>query len=330
MKLSFVIPIYNVEKYLAECVDSILPYLDDQCEVILVDDGAKDSSPGICDRYKDTNSRVVVIHKENGGLASARNAGLKQCRGDYVAFIDADDRVAPGSIVEILKWIDEGGADICFMQAEKFYPTGERIDLGDCIHREGIDGKDKDTILNYIATRPKFPGSSCTKIYRRSFLEKNDLHFPYENIQSEDLGFVRDSIMKAESYDALDCPFYEYRQQRQGSITNTVSERSIKGLLTFIEETIEAYSKNKSPQGIHDKYALSFAAYEYGVLLLNYSGLKSMSDDLKKRVRAAKWILNYSISGKEKTIKSMVSLLGVGCASKVLSSMYRLKKRLKG
>ncbi len=327
IKLSFIIPIYNVEKYLNECIESILPYIDEHCEVILVDDGSTDSSSQICDEYNEKSDRIVVVHKTNGGLASARNAGLEVCTGEYVAFVDSDDRLHSEGIVAALKWIDNGGADLCFMQAEKFYSNGTIENLGDCISESGIRGKSKEEILSYISSRPKFPGSSCTKIYRRSFLKDNDIHFPYENIQSEDLGFVRDCIIKAETYGALDVPYYEYRQQRQESITSTVSVRGINGVLRFVEETIELYSKDKKPNEPYGKYAMSFGTYEYLVLLVNYAKTKDIEPTLRERIKSDKWILNYASSRRSKILGFMVGCLGIDLGAKLLLCIYKAKSK---
>ncbi len=101
------------------------------------------------------------------------------------------------------------------MQAIKFYPDGKTEPLGDGITRSGIRNKTKAQLVEYIASRPKFSGSSCTKIYLRDFLIKNNIYFPKDRRQSEDLGFVRDCIMLAERYAVLDSPYYEYRQGRE-------------------------------------------------------------------------------------------------------------------
>ncbi len=324
--LSIIVPVYNVESYLQECIDSISSQINDFCEIILVDDGSTDNSGFLCDAIKEKDNNIVVIHKENGGLASARNTGLELARGGYVVFIDSDDRIAADCIKNILEWIDLGGADVCFMQAVKFWEDGTKYDLGDCISREFIKGKSKQEVLKYISTRPKFPGSSCTKIYRKSFLNEHGLRFPLENIQSEDLGFVRDCIMKANSFDCLDIPYYEYRQNRLGSITNTVSRRGIDGLLIFIEDTINGYSINKEPIEPYGKYALSFAAYEYGVLMLNCVNQSIYGDDTLKKINMYKWVLNYSVSNKQKVVKMIVKLFGVKVGSKIIQTLYKIRK----
>lgn len=93
--ISIIVPVYNVESYLEQCIDSILAQSYKNLEIILVDDGSTDRSGDICDRYAEKDSRIHVVHKANGGLSSARNAGLKICHGDYLGFVDSDDYIDP-------------------------------------------------------------------------------------------------------------------------------------------------------------------------------------------------------------------------------------------
>lgn len=93
--LSVIVPVYNVEKYLARCIDSILKQSYSDLEIILVDDGSTDNSGKICDQYREIDDRIVVIHKQNGGLSDARNVGMKKANGQYLAFVDSDDFIHP-------------------------------------------------------------------------------------------------------------------------------------------------------------------------------------------------------------------------------------------
>ena len=110
--ISVIIPVYKVEKYLEECVDSIISQTYENLEIILVDDGSPDKCPDLCDRYKETDGRIKVIHKENGGLSSARNAGIDICSGEYIAFIDSDDRIAEDYMEKLCSAIETENADI--------------------------------------------------------------------------------------------------------------------------------------------------------------------------------------------------------------------------
>ena len=109
--ISVIVPVYNVEKYINRCIDSILSQTYGYLEIILVDDGSKDSSGIICDAYKKIDSRIKVIHKENGGLSSSRNIGLDLCKGDYICFIDSDDWIAADTIEHLLLMITKYDGD---------------------------------------------------------------------------------------------------------------------------------------------------------------------------------------------------------------------------
>lgn len=321
IKLSFVIPVYNVEQYLEQCVESIISQNNTEIELILVDDGSTDSSGKICDELSVKYPCIEVIHKANGGLASARNAGLEKVQGKYVAFVDSDDYIAGDCMDLILKWIDNEGTDICFLNATKFYPDGKIEDLGDAISRSRILGISRIKVLRYLSSRPKFPGSACTKIYRYSFLKENNLEFPRDGRLSEDLGFTRDCIWCAKSFDALDVPYYFYRQNRQGSITNTVSDRTIDGLLKFINESISLLTKNKAPLNISSKYVMSFVAYEYLILIFNYSRTKS--DYYLEEILEKQWVLKYGRTLKILVIRMLISLLGIGNVFKLLKTIKK-------
>ena len=110
--ISFIVPIYNVERYLQKCVDSILAQSYSNIEVVLVDDGSTDESVAICDSYANRDKRVQVIHKENGGASSARNEGLSFAHGSYIAFIDSDDYVSPSMAEKLLDAISKTDSDL--------------------------------------------------------------------------------------------------------------------------------------------------------------------------------------------------------------------------
>ncbi len=121
--ISIIVPVYKVEPFLSRCVDSIIGQTFSNFELILVDDGSPDRCGEICDRYGTMDSRIQVIHKENGGLSDARNAGLEAARGDYICFVDSDDWVSPQYLEILLENLQEADADIC--ECEVYYTFGE-------------------------------------------------------------------------------------------------------------------------------------------------------------------------------------------------------------
>lgn len=111
-KVSIIVPIYNMEKYLGRCIDSILVQTHTNIEVILVDDGSTDSSPQVCDDYAKRDPRIKVIHKSNGGLSSARNAGLDIATGDYIGFVDSDDYISTDMYKVLAERLDNSDCEI--------------------------------------------------------------------------------------------------------------------------------------------------------------------------------------------------------------------------
>lgn len=168
--ISIIIPVYNVEKYLERCVESVFAQTYSAYELILVDDGSTDGSGKICDRLAKRDDRVRVIHKENGGLSSARNTGLKMSRGEYITFIDSDDVVHPCYLECLLKAGKH--ADISMGKLERF--SGETVSFADIDQNEepdlitgqetlGCFFEQKAEVANYV--------SACCKLYKRELFD---------------------------------------------------------------------------------------------------------------------------------------------------------------
>lgn len=323
MELSVIIPIYKTEEFLTECVDSILDKADEDVEVVLVDDGSPDGCPEICDRYADRDPRVRVVHKENGGLSSARNAGLAVAKGRYVTFVDSDDQIFPDSLPEILTWIRTAGADMCFLRACKLFADGTMRDLGENIDGSQLRAKSREEAIRHLASRSKYPGSAWAKVFRRDFLIENNLHFPYDRRYSEDLGFIRDCVLRAESFDALDVPYYQYRQGRTGSITQQIKAKNFNDLLQFITESAEKLTENRKAKDPVNGLIMSFVAYEYSILLYGYTRIPK--EDKKAALAAMKpyaWTLRYAVTKKGRLVFLACRLLGVRFAA-FLMKQYR-------
>ena len=318
-KLSFILPIYKVEAYLPQCVDSILAQAGEDCEIILVDDGSPDGCGAICDRYAQTSPLVKVIHKPNGGLSDARNAGMTLAEGRYVLFVDSDDYLEPGSVGKILDWIDSTDADIAFLRSRKVYPDGTWEDLGENLIREEILGKSREEVLEFLTKCPKFPASAWGKIYRRAFLTEHDFHFPYDRRLSEDLMYSLDLFLTAEKFDYLDFPYYCYRQNRAGSICNTVNGRYYFDTFLFVMDSAARFARNRQAKDSLSALALSFAAYEYAILvwqMLDLSGEER--EKALAMLKEYRWVLTYGRSAKTRLVNLVVSVLGLKGAARLL------------
>lgn len=323
VSLSFIVPVYNVEKYLQKCINSILSQISNSDELILVDDGSLDNSPKICDEVAKSFENVVVIHKANGGLSSARNKGLEIAKSEYIAFVDSDDWINENSVNKLKPVIEAFKPDICFMQADKVFESGKKVPLGDCIRSKEINGKNRKEVLNYLASRPKYPGSSCTKVFSRTFLIENNLSFPSDGRISEDLGFVRDCILKASQFAATDFPYYNYRQARKGSITSLISSRRISGVIQFITESLNYAADIRGSDEIVFKCVMSFAAYEYCVLLLMCGKENSVYLENKEKIKELKFLLKFLKSLRGKILYILSCLFGIEFLLRVISTLKK-------
>lgn len=238
--VSIIIPVYNVQDYLARCVDSVLTQTYTDLEIILVDDGSIDISGDICDEYALLDARVRVIHKENGGLSDARNAGLDVARGNYVAFIDADDYVHPSFVELLLKTINETGAQIAVS-------TWQELKDGDK-PRKVKTKRPRCTILTQeeaissVFYQKKLNHSACSRIFETQLF--NNLRFP-EGMLYEDLAIIYPLLCKVEKVALINTPMYYY-MHRQGSIITTMSLRRTH-VLDHIER-IEEQVTDEAPQ----------------------------------------------------------------------------------
>lgn len=221
IRLSVIVPVYNVERYLERCVASLLDQPGTNLEVILVDDGSTDGSEALCNQIAAGDSRVRVIHKKNGGLSSARNMGLEQAVGDYITFVDSDDWVEPGCYAQALELLEESGAQmLCGGRYDVNADTGEKK-LGLCpTETKCISGKE---LAGKIFLWDHCDSSACDKIYRRQLFET--LRYP-EGMICEDVPVIYRVGLLAEKVLMWNHPYYCYFH-RPGSITNrAVSEKT--------------------------------------------------------------------------------------------------------
>ena len=320
MLISIIIPVYNVEKYLDECLISILNQEFKDYEIILINDGSKDNSGNICNEYSQKYSFISVIHQKNKGLSEARNSGLRIAKGEYILFIDSDDYIEKGSLKLIAKKVAQNKKiDVVFLNAIKFYPDGKKILMKDGYIEKKINGKSKNEVMKYLANLSKFPGSACTKLISNKLIRENELYFQ-KNLLSEDIEWTVRLLKVANNFLYINIPYYYYRQFREGSITNTNNLKRIECIISIIKK----YS-NKNIRLEYQEEINSFMAYEFIVILYNYSLLlDEEKKNLKNELKKLEWILDNSYLKKFKIIKYMLKILDYNITSLLLKN-YRDK-----
>ena len=266
MLFSIIIPVYNVEKYLNQCVDSVLEQDFTDYEIILVDDGSTDNSPTICDKYAEKYTQIKVIHKTNGGLSDARNFGIKEAQGDYLIFLDSDDFWNGRNILsELHNIIVERNPDMIIHELSSFY------DLGKIVPRK-FKNKDIQNFsfdfkrdLKKLVDNDVYYATACNKIIRTSIVKKNEIEFPKGKLH-EDVAWCANIIPYIRSYALYSNPFYYYRKERQGSLTIKVKPKNIIDLIDILSEREIFLSKYEG--------GLSYLSYNYYIYLSHINLLK--------------------------------------------------------
>ena len=218
--LSVIVPVYKVENLLRRCVDSILEQTYRNLEVILVDDGSPDGSGAICDEYMEKDSRVLALHKENGGQSSARNMALDRAKGEYIAFVDSDDWIEPDAYRQMMERALK--YDVKLVWGGRFdvsERTGKRA-VGLCPRKEEViscvEAMGRMFIWDQADSAP------WDKLYHRSLFE--GLRFPM-NVIYEDVALVYQLVEKAGKVCMLDLPFYNYWHRQNSTTTAPLSQR---------------------------------------------------------------------------------------------------------
>lgn len=218
--LSIIVTVYNIEDYVAQCIDSILCQDYSDYELIIIDDGSSDSSGDICDSY--SGGRVRVVHTENRGVSEARNAGIDICRGKYVLFVDGDDVMIRGRLKKLMLAAASGGAAVTVFHLDAFdNETGEEIDLGYGYNAQRIRCGTKAEIADELLSYEAVPWSPETSIIRYSFIREKKLRFDTAAAGAEDCMFFLDVLRACTSFTYHPMSLMRYRMNRRGSIMNT-------------------------------------------------------------------------------------------------------------
>lgn len=272
IKLSFIVPVYNVEPYLRKCVDSLLAQDYSDYEIILVDDGSPDGCPKICDEYAAAHKNIRVVHRPNGGLSAARNSGIEAAKGEYICFVDSDDYWEPNVLSGLMAQIKRDKLDVLRF---KYQNVNERYEVYNPYKSDPYKGNDYSEVptdgVSFLNSRF---GTACYAvmfILRRELLK--DCLFT-EGIYFEDADWTPRMLSKANRVASTDTIVYNYLI-RQGSIT-------------------QAIDNSKKKKVLDDKIRL-------------IATMQQQAIDLRKRGRYNKWYKEMIAA----TVTSIIEMLGV-------------------
>lgn len=322
IKISVIIPIYNVGFYLQECINSVIKQTYKNLEIILVDDGSTDECPNICDTYAKQYSNVKVVHKQNGGLSDARNVGILNSTGDYLLFLDADDFWKDSTAVQsLVDRINITHADLLNYSYIKYYEDLKKY-INYFEDMEPLPLKfNKLESIQYLLDNNLYIASACNKLIKKSLFKDGDLYF-VKGIYSEDIDWCLRLLIKAESVDFICENFYCYRQ-RSGSITHTINDKKCHDLTNNILKCFSMVNKSESLQDVLYKYV----AYQYGTFFITQAVAENYQSECINKLSKYKWVLKYHSNNKKLIILNiMVTLFGYKLSCKIIRFFIRLRR----
>lgn len=280
MKLSIVIPVYNTAAYLPACVDSALDASGGDYEIMIINDGSTDDSGELAADYEKKHpGRIRVITTENGGLGAARNVGIERAKGDYLLFLDSDDRLEKGALAEILAALD-GSFDIGIFDLLEVNPAGVAIGT---IRGSGRDGD--FCLADYPALLTQ-PPSACNKLLRRSLFLKSGIRFP-GRVWFEDLRTVPKLYPLAGSIRYIPRAWYRYLV-RPGSITNSANTARNLEILDAVEDVLDWYRD----QGLYARYESQlFALAHHNAFLTSSVRVNAIDPGSEVQEKLLQWFV---------------------------------------
>ncbi|HWJ77143.1 MAG TPA: glycosyltransferase [Niallia sp.] len=322
--IGVIIPVYNVEKYLNQCVDSVLSQSFKDIEVILVNDGSTDKSGEICEIYKEKDLRVKVIHKENGGLSDARNAGIKASTAQYLLFLDSDDYWVEDSLEKIVECTTED-VDVVFLTVAKFFEKRNIVEKTfESLNRNEIKNKSQKEVFEHLARADKFPVAAWDKLIKREIIINNNMYFK-KGLLSEDIDWTTNLLLTARKFDVCDVDFYIYRKQRTGSITGSIKLKNVTDLIYILKKWVHKCENGEVKKDLV-KPLLALFAYEYTILMGHiFSVNKEERKIIINDVITLKTILQFSNNNKTKFVRQLTKIIGFYNTSFLLNQYIRRK-----
>ena len=241
-KISIIVPIYNAQKTLERCIDSILKQDYSDFELLLINDGSKDESGKICDAYAEQDSRVRVIHKENSGVSASRNLALKEAKGEYLQFLDADDWITPNATRLLVESLEQ---NCCDMVIADFYRViGERLSHKGSIDEDGVLSREEFANLMMENPADFYYGVLWNKLYKKSIIEKNSLCMNPKISWCEDFMFNLEYIRHCENIFVLQVPIYYYVKTKGSLVSQSMSlAKTIKTKMMVFEYYTDFYKQ---------------------------------------------------------------------------------------
>lgn len=258
-KVSIIVPVYNVELCIEDCLDSLLNQTYSNYEIILINDGSTDNSIEICNKYND--KKIKKINQTNKGVSVARNVGISYATGQYIMFVDADDMVSKNYIENLVASIEKSSTDMVICKYTK-----EKDELVNNESSQNIEGKiiNANTILESMIENNLQEGYLWNKIFKKSIIDENFLKFKEGVSVWEDLYFVMEYLSKADKVFTINEKLYYYRTREGSAVNRKETATELAGKIKIMELIMQNYSSivnNKNYSGIKKIYSTIILKY---------------------------------------------------------------------
>lgn len=327
-KFSIIVPVYNVEKYLHECLESIRRQTYSDYEIILVDDGSTDSSGEICDEYARKYPNVHVYHQVNKGQAAARNAGVQNAHGEYLWFVDADDVIIKINALELLEEKTRNQPDlIAFGWKEasddaEFAKAADKFNFDTAVETTQSGAEYLDDALSKYHFYYWYP---CIYTFKTSYWKSRGFEFE-EGKKFEDVQLTYRTLLKANSIDKIDECFYGYRVGREGSTVTNVSLHTLQDGAEILAKNISDIEADPTiAKDLTRKLANNFACNYFALLIASTKLPVEQSKAFAKTFKQYLWVTKYGNYLSHKLIRCAISFFGVRTAQKILGLRRVLK-----
>lgn len=316
-KISIIVPVYKVEQYLERCVNSLTNQTYKNIEIILVDDGSPDQCPQMCDNYANSDSRIKVIHKKNGGLSDARNAGLDAATGEYIAFVDSDDWVEPDFIEQLYVNAKKEDADISIIGCTLVWDDGRKKTVS---KDKGYYVFDQEKAIREMLAQRKFGCMVCQKMYRKQIFDT--VRFPVGKLY-EDVAVSMPTFLKAKKVVVSGNYGYNYYQRNDSIVNSKFDERK----LYFLECCQNIIKYSDKHEKMYDTEAHIFylrALMMFALTLYQNSENEKNTEYIEQEIKKnKKYIWNNMCLELRK--KVVLSLICIGFSRNILASMWSKK-----
>ena len=324
---SIIVPVYNTEKELERCVRSVTSQSCGEFELILVDDGSKDSSGSLCNQFASEDSRIVAIHQENAGSSEARNTGIRAAKGDFLLFLDSDDLWSdPNALAELKKNIAQNPADVICFGVEIYEDDGTFVKARIPSVCEGED-QSKERVLQHLIYTNQYFSASYVKVLQRDWFLANNLFFIKGLLSGEDGEWSARVMVASRSIGVYPNAFYKRIRRKTGSITSSIGKKNILDVFRAIENGVSVAQEKAENEALKDLY-LEYWAYQYAMLYgLTYPLRKDPEyPEIIRLFKQYKWLLKYDHVKKVHGVRLLAATLGVRGAIRALHVAFSFRR----